>query len=385
MRTASWLTLLVSALAVSLVLGTQLLAASVDADLGPNEVKMGKEAAAEIAKEHKLSDNAEDLKRVREIGARIAEVANKNAVDAVYGSAKITPFDYTFNIIEDKDINAFSVPGGFIYVYRGLLDFVESDDELAAVIAHEITHASHHHMVFLLRKQASLNNAMAIALLATMLSGARTSDVSNVLLGAQLYQIAKLNGYGQQAERDSDYGAVMYMKAAGYNPVGLLTFMERLAKRPEFVDYGIYRSHPLDSERVRNAKKLIQSLGLPMNRRETTKAIKAEVRTSKIDDHDVPEVVIKDTLILRPAPQDGASSEERARQIADRINAALDANPKMHEIKVENSGVVVRGRAVLVVSDADARLTGKSQDEIAKTAAAAIRNVVWKELVDTIH
>lgn len=363
------------------------LAAGIDADIGEKEIEMGAQAAAEIAKQHKLSDNAEDLKRVREIGERIAAVANKHEMEALYGSSRITPFEYKFNIIEENDVNAFSVPGGHIYLYRGLLDFAESDDELAGVIAHEIVHAAHHHMVYLLRKQASLNNAMAVALLAVMVSGARSEDVGNIALGVQLYQIARLNGYGMQAEHDSDHGAIIYMSKAGYNPVGLLTFLERLARRPELVDYGIYRSHPLDSDRVKAARKRIQQMGLPINRRETTKAIKAEVRAHSVDGVEASELLIRDTVIYRPAPRDGRTSHDVAVQTAEKINAALDAGLKMHEIKVDpdTGAVIARGKPVMTVSSEDAKLMGKTPAQIAKQAAAAIREVVWKEMVDTVH
>lgn len=376
-------------LIVLAVLGTHCLsfASGMEADLGEKEVQMGAEAAAEIAKQQKLSDNAEDLKRVREMGERIAAIANKHEIEALYGSSTITPFEYQFNIIEEDDVNAFSVPGGYIYVYRGLLDFVESDDELAGVIAHEIVHCAHHHMVYLLRKQASLNNAMAVALLAVMMSGARSADIGNIALGVQLYQIARLNGYGMQAERDADHGAIFYMDKANYNPVGLLTFLERLARRPELVDYGIYRSHPLDSDRVKAARKLIQDLGIPINRRETTRAIKAVVRTADVEDDKAPEVVIRDTVIYRPAPRDGRTAEEVAAQTAENINAALDAGIQMHEIKVEpdKGAVIVRGKPVMVVSEEDAKRMGKTPAQVATEAAAAIRGVVWKEMVDTIH
>lgn len=375
-------------IAVSIIASGQVFAASkIDSELGDNEVKIGKEAAVEIAKEYKFSDNAADLKRVRDIGNKIAAIANKKEISAVYGISKITPFEFQFNIIEDKDINAFCVPGGLIYVYRGLLDFVESDDELAGVIAHEIVHASHHHMVFLVKKQASLQNAMAIALLATMFTGAASADVNNVLLGVQLYQIAKLNGYGMQAERDSDNGAILYMRDTGYNPVGLLTFLERLARRPELIDYGIYRSHPIDADRVNSAKSAIQAQGLPINRRATTKAIKAEVKIENVDGVEIPSVAVQGKVIYRPAPTNGKSSLERANEIADKINSALDTEIKLHELKLAPGlrEVVVQNKVLLVVSDADAQLMGMTPAQVAKGVAMAIRDIVWKQMVDTIH
>ncbi|MGQ9455397.1 MAG: M48 family metalloprotease [Armatimonadota bacterium] len=355
--------------------------------LGEHEVKLGQEAAAQVAKDYKLSDNENDLKMVREIGEKLAAVANSKDVPAIYGSSKVTPFQYQFNIIEEKDVNAFSLPGGYIYVYRGLLDFVESDHELAAVIAHEIVHAAHHHMVYLLQKQASLNNQIAIALLASMISGARASDIGNIVLGAQLYQIARLNGYGMQAERDADYGAIIYMREAGYNPVGMLTFLERLAKRPELVDWGIYRSHPLDAQRVAAAKTAIISLGIPINRRETTRATRAEVRIDIVGGHEMPGVYLKDTLVYRPASSDARTPFEIAQETAEAINRALDSNLQMYEVKVDPSGygVLVRGKPLIVLSDADARLMGKTPAQASKTAADAIRGVIWKQIVDTVH
>lgn len=363
------------------------LPAVVDADLGENEAKIGKEAAAAIAKENKLSNNAADLKRVREIGGRLARIANEKEIQALYGSSKITPFEYTFNIIEDEDVNAFSTPGGNIYVNTGLLKTVQSDDELAGVIAHEIVHASHHHMVYLLKKQASLDNAIAIALLATMLTNARTMDVNNLLLGVQLYQIAKLNGYGMEAERDSDHGAIILMREAGYNPVGLLTFLERLAKRPELVDYGIYRSHPLDSERVKAARALIRTLGLPINRRATTNAVKAEVKTERLGNEDISGVYISGKLIYRAADTLGKSSMQIARETADRINNALDSGLMIHELKLDPSGsaVIGRNKPLVVVSVDDANLMDKTPVQVARGAAAAIREVIWNEMVDAIN
>ena len=363
------------------------LSAAVDEELGANEVKMGEEAVAEIVKQCKMSDNAADLKHLRDMGDKIAAFANKDQVNALYGSPQITPFNYTFDIVEEDDVNAFSVPGGRIFVYRGLLNFVESDQELAGVLAHEIIHASHHHMVFLLRKMASINNVTAIALLAAMLSGARSTDISNIYLGVQLFQIAKLNGYGMQAEREADQGAVYYMVKSGNNPVGLLTFLERLAKRPELVDYGIYRSHPLDADRVKAARKLIQELGLPINRRDTTAAIKAVVKTQKIGEVDQPTVVIRDTVIFIPAPQDGKSARQRADETAARINAALDAGIKMYELRVDTTAcaVIARGQVLLSVSEDDAELMGKTPAQVTQIAGNAIRDIVWKQMVDTVH
>ena len=82
----------------------------------------------------------------------------------MWGSSQLKQFNYTFRVVDDKDVNAYSLPGGFIYVNKGLLDYVHSDDELAGVLAHEITHASHHHMVKLMHEQSKIQNVLLPAL-----------------------------------------------------------------------------------------------------------------------------------------------------------------------------------------------------------------------------
>jgi predicted Zn-dependent protease len=374
-------------------------AAAKNPELGPNEIKLGQEAVAEAAKTYKLGTSEADLKRIRAIGAKLAQAANTQTVVAVYGVDTITKFDYAFDIIEEKDINAFCVPGGHIYVYRGLLDFVQSDDELAAILAHETTHAAHHHMVFLLKKQAALDNAEAIAMLATIMSGAKGSDVFNVAQGIQLLNIAKINGYGMQAERDADAGAVRYMMSAGYNPVGLLTFMERLARQPEYVDLGIYRNHPLDADRVKATRDLLTKLKVPIDRRAVTNSTKATVTAGKTGGApssgnailgpgaDSPGVLLSDKVIYRPAAIEGKTSQHLAQEAADKINAALDSNPKIFEIKADAAAgaVTARDKVLFKVSDADAKLMGVTPGQAAQAAATVIKNVILMQMVDTVH
>lgn len=377
---------LITAVALLALLAAPALAAR-EPPIGDKEVKMGADAAKDVAKELKLSKDEEALARLKSIGDKLAAAANKVEVPAIYGSARITPFEYKWYIVEEKDVNAFSLPGGHIYVYRGLLDYVQSDHELAAVIAHEVVHSAHHHMVFLLQKQEKLGNQMAVAILAAMLGGARSQDLGNIFYGIQLLQIAKMNGYGMEAERDADRAAIYYLREAGYNPVGMLTFMERLAKRIQLFDYGIYRSHPLDSDRVRAAKSVLDELGIPINRRQTTKAVSAEVRLDKVGEQSLPGVYISGRLIYRPAPDGEVTPEQKAERTASLINDMLDANLQMHELRVEAEGaaVVARNKALLVVSDNDAELMQKTPAQVAELAGRAIKEVLWKQMVDTVH
>src|SRR5258706_8226318 len=135
------------------------------------EVKLGRENAKanDEAPGMKLITDAKLLDRVNKIGQELAAVANVEKVTALWGSSDVKKFAYTFKIVDDKDVNAYSLPGGFIYVNKGTLDYVHSDDELAGVLAHEIAHASHHHMMKLIREQNKMQPLTLLALLAAVL------------------------------------------------------------------------------------------------------------------------------------------------------------------------------------------------------------------------
>lgn len=362
-----------------------------DEELAKREIRMGREAAAEVEKEHKLITDPQIIERVNSIGQAIAKIANSVRVDASYGSSEICQFEYKFKVIEDDDINAFSLPGGFVYVNSGLLNYVQSDHELAAVLAHEIAHASHHHMTYLLKEQSRLDGRIALVLLAGMLTKMNATDLGNVLIGAQLVKIARMSGYGQKAEQDADRTAVDYLVKSNYNPVGMVTFLERLARdytnlpQPEL---GILRTHPPSRVRVKNTIARIEALGLPIKRRDVTKAVKAETEITSINGQQIARIKLGERVLFEPAPTaEGLSSEERAQAIAERVNQLLDSEPQLREIKVDfdKKAVVARGNTLIVVTEEDVALQKKSAEELATQAANTIKQVIWQELVQSFY
>ena len=115
------------------------------------------------------------------------------------------PFDYSFKIVDQESPNAFALPGGKIYVSRGLLALANSEDELAAVLGHEITHAAERHAA------ARIEHARRI---------------NPLSLGFQ--RAATLAAYGRDQERDADRGGQILAARAGYDPSGIATFLRKL-------------------------------------------------------------------------------------------------------------------------------------------------------------
>lgn len=389
-RSAFGLAFLLSIILV-LIPAAALLTPAYGDDDAKAEIKIGRKAAAEVEKAHKLTADPQVVERVTKIGEAVAKVANSVEVKASYGSAEIKQFQYTFKVLDEEDVNAFSLPGGFVYVHEGLLDYVQSDHELAGVIAHEVAHASHHHMVRLLKEQSKLDSHIALVLLAGMLGNADTADLGNILIGAQLVRIARVSGYGQKAEADADSTAVAYMIKAGYNPVGLLTFMERLARdyatKPQ-VDMGIFQTHPPSRDRAREIVSRMKALGLPIKRREVTNAIKATAELVTSEGQPIMQVKLGNDILFEPAPiADKLTSQQRAEVIVTKVNQFLDSEPPLREIRLSRNrkAVLAAAEPVIVVTDEDAAFKKQPAEELAKQAAEVLKRVVWREWIERVY
>lgn len=386
----SWL-LRCAAIAAALALAFAVLALPAAAAKKPvDEVELGKESAAELEKQYKVLKDEAVAARVERIGQELAKIANETAVPAAYGTPDLVKFNYIFKVLDDKDVNALSMPGGFIYVNKGLIDYVQSDDELAGVLAHEIAHISHHHALSLIKEQSKLNNQLAIALLASVLARAPAEDVGNVLMGARFVQIAKLNGYSRKAEGDSDMTALAYLSRSKYNPVGMLTFMERLARdelaRPA-IQWGVYQTHPYPAERSRDIISELDKMGVSIDRRAVTRAVTAEVKKSE-KKTDVFEVWIGDRKVFEAAAIGEQTSEDRAKAICEHLNILLDKGLGLRDIRhiSDPPSVTAKGQLLVEVTEQDAALQApKAANEVAREAYSALYRVLLEQDLQKVY
>ena len=158
-----------------------------------DDKRVGEEQRGAIEAEMGLVENERLAEYVRSVGIRLLRHAPHR------------PFDYEFKVVDQRVPNAFALPGGKIYVSRGLLALVQSEDELAGVIGHEITHAAERH------------------------SAARmdyTSRINPLSIG--LIRAATIAAYGRDQERDADRGGQILAARAGYDPAGIATFLRKL-------------------------------------------------------------------------------------------------------------------------------------------------------------
>jgi Zn-dependent protease with chaperone function len=353
------------------------------------EIELGRKIVAEIEKQYKFVTDPALVERVNRIGQTLAAIARQTRTEARWGEPGPAPFEYTFRIIDEKDVNAFSVPGGFIFIHKGLLDVVSSDDELAGVIAHEIAHADHRHVMALIRADNRVQQSVLLpAILVGLLGRLPSDDFMNVALGAQLYRIAKVSAFSQEAEIDADLTALEYLRRSPYSPVGLLVFMERLAsaerRRPQ-IDWGIFRTHPVSRERVERLRQALQAYGIPIRRREVSPALQVLAMPVQLDQPDgLYRVRFEKIDIFEPAhdPQLG-SSRERAVQLARELNRLLDDGVELYEVQLtpDRQGVTVRGQLLVRITESDAQLAGRSIEEVAAQVREALRRLVWSESI----
>jgi predicted Zn-dependent protease len=322
-----------------------------------SEVKLGRAAADEIAKAAKFSQDKALVARVQAIGAKIAAVADVTQVKAGFGNDTVMPYHYTYHVIDSKEVNAFSLPGGFIYIYKGMLDLITSDDELAGVLGHETSHAAHHHVSTLDHEANKMSNAMLLAVVAALVGHVNPGDIASIYGGASYGMQGVLNNtFSEHAEEDADHTGMIFMQKAGYNPVGMLTMLERLENQEKMspdVDLGFLQDHPLTPDRVAAAKAELTSLGVTL-----------DPETIRQADDSLPVLVSPETkpagktvtisVSGNPVVTLTDANRPEAVAAAKELDELLNRNLMDYEVKAEGSSLIAHNQTLLTITDADA-------------------------------
>ena len=207
------------------------------------EKSLGDDAAKQIEAGARLSRGPVE-EWVNRVGARLAAVSNPE-------------WKYTFRVIDSPEINAFALPGGHVYVYTGLRKVVKTDDELAAVLAHEITHAENHHYA---KQYGSASKRGAILGIASILFGA--PPLVNQAVG--LADTAITQKYSRSDEYEADRLGMERMTRAGFDPRGMVALLQNMKTiETGKTGPGWLSDHPDAPNRVTAANReysLIQSL-----------------------------------------------------------------------------------------------------------------------------
>ncbi len=334
---------------------------------------LGAEVHKEIVKQVKFVENPEMVARVTKIGETLAAIANARMVDNMWGEKRHVKLKYQFFVIDEPDVNAFSVPGGYIYFYRGLVEDVESDHELAGVMAHEIAHASFRHVAELRKRQERASLVSLPLLLAAILGGGE--DLGNLAIGAQALVQALSSGWSVEAETSADLGGVQYMMQSSYNATGLLTFMERMAYNERFApiqSLGIYRTHPPSRERVQFMRAKMATYRIPIQRSLVTTSMAARVEPEdngglKLSFGKMPIHVFR-----------GDDSVARADDAEEKLNRFFDSEPTLVDLDVTNDGIVRgSGRRLFEVKWDDREGTEEGMDSMIESVRTNLQRALF--------
>ncbi|MCB9772669.1 MAG: M48 family metalloprotease [Candidatus Omnitrophica bacterium] len=203
------------------------------------ESNLGAAVAEQIAKDMKFVNDIDSNNRVRAIFDRLVAVSDRK--DLVY----------TIRIVDDDTVNAFSIPGGYVYIYKGLLNKLKDDDQIAGVLGHEIAHITAKHALKRIQK------SYGYTLLQVAAIGSGDGDLAQ---GVHVILTSLFFAYSREDEYESDELAVKYTRKAGFDPKKMIDVLEVLKKEEEKSPVrraNYFRTHPYPNERIAVVNKTV--------------------------------------------------------------------------------------------------------------------------------
>lgn len=202
------------------------------------EIAIGESVAKQIEEKYPLADDPELQARVDRIGKSIVAVCDR------------PDLPYTFKVLDVNEVNAMAAPGGFVYVFKGLIDLMPTDDELAGILGHEIGHVVKRHSMGQLEKNLGM----------TILFGSVFGDSGVLLQTVALNAISA--GYSRSDERQADLLGYQQSVKAGYNQYGMLMGLTKLYELNPNQKSDLFSDHPEAAARIKLAKKYLAEAGV---------------------------------------------------------------------------------------------------------------------------
>ena len=209
------------------------------------EVQMGQEYSAEINRQLPMVNDAGVSQYINSLGRSIAQHGNRQ-------------YNYNFYVVNSNEVNAFAVPGGHVYVNRGLIERTRNMSELAGVLAHEIAHVEHRHGIEQMEKMQGASLAVNLGY---VLLGRAPTGVEEAAIG--IGGTAIFASHSRGAENEADATAVTLLANSGIDPDGLTSFfgvlMSDQQRSPSAVEQW-FSTHPLTQDRIENTQSYINRL-----------------------------------------------------------------------------------------------------------------------------
>jgi beta-barrel assembly-enhancing protease len=332
-----------------------------------DEVKFGAQIARSIESHYRLITDPAQLGRLQRVGDAIARVVERQ--DLVYH----------FKIVSLPGVNALSIPGGWVYVTEGMMRFVRSDDELAAVLAHEMTHINHRHYYIQAERQSHMTPGLLLAVALSVLAHSPAP-----LLGAQISMASVMNDYQRDLEREADLNGIAYLTKTSYSPVAMLTLMEHLMQESRFTgqpDPTGFEDHPLPQERVAYIYDDLVSRHIAIVRRPVESYLRIALDPAQAaPGQPVTVRVDGQPMVVLGATVGGQGPADRAAAFAERLNTFFNRDPEPFDVRavvVDGGWVVVGGEMPLFqVTPQDAAFAQMSAEALAADIHTKLARVI---------
>ena len=200
------------------------------------EVQMGVEYAQQINAQLPIVQDPELNRYINVLGDSIARLTSRRDLD------------WHFFIVDAKDVNAFAVPGGFVYVNRGLIERADQMDELAGVLGHEIGHVVRRHTVKQMEKAQGANVGVTLACILTSVCNSQIAGAAINIAGGAVFA-----RFSRQDEAEADQEGFNNVVRAGISPVGMVTMFQKLIAERKSRPAGVeawFITHPLEEDRI---------------------------------------------------------------------------------------------------------------------------------------
>lgn len=242
----------------------------------PKDFDNGFKVAIEVLKEMGIDEDPVQVQRINNIGYRVAQRSDSDHTN------------YSFHIVKMEEPNAFALPGGFIFITTGMLDLDLTDDELAALLGHEITHVRNEHSRRAAKRQTIMNllyQALVLGIAFGLKDSGQNYDPvtgmptrsakSEVLQGSaafgMIFQELLLRGFSRELELEADHEGMIAASRAGFSPQGTIQLFEKMRKHIyEAPGYGYWRTHPYLDDRSEIARSLSATLSPAKNPADAT-------------------------------------------------------------------------------------------------------------------
>jgi len=337
---------------------------SAERDLN-KEQKLGKKLSEDIEKKYEVVEDLNQNLLITEIGNKLTE------------ASEMREMQFYFRILKKDGPNAFSIPGGYIYITYDLFDYVQSDDELAGILAHEIAHVIHNHAL----KQTRDNTKFTLL---TILGVLLTGEPDVAVLG-KLTTITFLNQYSREYEEEADLTSINLLIKTGYNPVGFLTFLERLYTREMFkpeVNLGIFQTHPETENRINYVKDMLIEKGINIDRRVTTDYLKVSSKYILKDSFYTGIISIDNIPILKLTFLQSHELYLKTIETAQNLDKFLRIDLAPYEINVfvegSKSTLLIRNNKIISLDNSETFHLERTAEEVLHETKNKIRQVLWE-------